>query len=62
MILYQHDNNVSVGMVTEFTQPAFDVLVGQMLGDVVHQQRADGPSIVTEKKTRKLFSEQRRLG
>ena len=36
LVTYQHDDNVGVGMVTQFLQPSFHVLICQVFGDVIH--------------------------
>jgi hypothetical protein len=33
-------------VVAQLAQPALHVLVGQVLGDVVHQEGTDGPAVV----------------
>lgn len=42
----EHDDYVVVGVVPQFLQPPLHVLVGQVLGDVVHQQSPDRPAVV----------------
>ncbi len=44
----EHDHDVGIGVVAQLAQPAFDVLVGQVLRDVVHQKGADGTAIIAE--------------
>lgn len=46
LIPHQHDDDVVVGVISQLFQPALHVLVGQMFGDVVHQQRADRATII----------------
>ena len=43
---HQHDHDVSVGVVPELPEPPLHVLVGEVLGDVVHEERAHGPAVV----------------
>ena len=38
LVAHQHDDDVVVGVVPQLLQPALHVLVGQVLGDVVHQE------------------------
>lgn len=46
LVSHQHDDNVCVGMVAELFQPACDVLVGLVLGDVVDEEGADCATVV----------------
>jgi len=46
LVSHQHDNDVCVGMVAELFQPACDVLVGLVLGDVVDEKCADSATVV----------------
>lgn len=46
LVAHQHDDNVAVGVVPKLLQPALHILVGQMLGDVVDQQRPHCPTVV----------------
>ena len=46
LVSHQHDNDVCVGMVAELFQPAGDVLVGLVLGDVVDKESANGTTVV----------------
>jgi len=36
LVADEHDDDVGVGVVAKLSKPAFDVLVGQVLRDVVH--------------------------
>jgi L-ascorbate metabolism protein UlaG (beta-lactamase superfamily) len=47
LVSHQHDDNVCVGMVAELFQPACDVLVGLVLGDVVDKEGADCATVVS---------------
>lgn len=42
----QHDDDVGVGMISQLLQPAGDVLISLVLADVVHEQCANGASVV----------------
>ena len=42
----QHDDDVCVGVVPELPEPPLHVLVGEVLGDVVDEERAHGPAVV----------------
>lgn len=42
----KHDKYVLVGVVAQLAQPPLHVLVWQMLGDVVHEQRAHRAAVV----------------
>jgi len=46
LVSHQHDDNVCVGMVAELFQPACDVLVGLVLGDVVDKKGTDCATVV----------------
>lgn len=46
LVSHQHDDDVCVGMVAELFQPACDVLVGLVLGDVVDEEGADCATVV----------------
>jgi hypothetical protein len=46
LVSHQHDDNVCVGMIAELFQPACDVLVGLVLGDVVDEEGADCATVV----------------
>lgn len=46
LIAHQHDDDVGVGVVLQLRQPALGVLIRQILGDVVHQQRSHRPAVV----------------
>jgi hypothetical protein len=49
----EHDDDVRVCVVLELPQPPLHVLVGEVLGDVVHQERAHGPAVVAERSKRR---------
>ena len=36
LVARQHDDDVVVGMIPQFLQPALHVFIGQVLGDVIH--------------------------
>jgi hypothetical protein len=38
----EHDDDVGIGVVTEFLQPAVDVIVGLVFADIVHEKGTDG--------------------
>ena len=44
--LYQHDDDVGVGVVPELPEPPLDVLVCEVLGDVVDEEGAHSPPVV----------------
>lgn len=46
LVSHQHDDNVCVGMIAELFQPACDVLVGLVLGNVVDEKGADCAAVV----------------
>jgi hypothetical protein len=47
LIPYEHDNDVLLGVVAQLLEPALHVLKSDLLRDVVHQQRADGTSAMS---------------
>lgn len=42
----QHNDNVSISMISQLLQPSCDVLVGLVLADVVYEQRTDSAPVV----------------
>ena len=46
ILCYQHNDDVGVCVVPQLPQPALDVLIGEVLRDVVHQQRSHCTSVV----------------
>ena len=42
-------------MVPEFPEPPFHVLVREVLGDVVHEERSDGAAVVPEVINQSIF-------
>lgn len=42
----QHDHNVGVGVISQLLQPSFNILIGYMLRDVIHQQSSYSATIV----------------
>lgn len=42
----EHDDNVGIGVVSQFLEPSGDVDVGRVLGDVVDEKCSDRSSIV----------------
>ena len=46
LVSHQHDNDVCVGMITELFQPAGDILVSLVLGDVVDKEGTDSATVV----------------
>ena len=47
---YQHDDNVSICVVPQLSQPSLHILVGQVLGDVVDQQGTNCSPVVPAQK------------
>ena len=52
LVTHQHDDDVVVGVVPELLKPALHVLVGQVLGDVVHQESPHRAPVVAAGKPR----------
>lgn len=46
LVAHQHDDDVGVGMIAQLLQPARDILVGLVLGDVVDEQGAHRATVV----------------
>lgn len=46
LVTDEHDHNVGVSMVAELFEPAADVFIGLVLGNVVDKQSTDGATIV----------------
>lgn len=46
LVAHQHNDNVLIGMVAQLSQPSLHILVRQMLGNVVDEQRTDGATII----------------
>ena len=44
--VYQHDDDVGVGVVPELPEPPLHVLVCEVLGDVVDEESAHSPPVV----------------
>lgn len=44
----EHDDNVVVRVFSEFLQPAHDVLVGEMFGDVIDQKSTNCAAVIPE--------------
>lgn len=47
-VAHQHDDNVAVCVVLQLFQPALGIFVRQVFGNVVHQESADGSTVVPE--------------
>ena len=47
---YQHDDNVSICVVPQLSQPSLHILVGQVLGNVVDQQGTNCSPVVPAQK------------
>jgi hypothetical protein len=46
LVSNKHDDNVLVGVIPQLLEPSRDVLIGPVLGDIVHEQSAYGSSVV----------------
>jgi hypothetical protein len=47
LVSNQHDDNVTVGMVSQLFEPSGDVLVCLVLADIVDEQGTDGAAVVS---------------
>lgn len=48
LVADEHDDDVRVGVIAELLQPALHVHVRRLLGDVIHQERADRATVVSK--------------
>lgn len=48
LVPHQHDDDVIVRVIPQLLQPAFHVLVCQVLGNIVHQESPDSTAVVAE--------------
>lgn len=46
LVAHEHDDNVAVGVIPQLLQPPLHVLIGEVLGDVIHQQCPHGSTVV----------------
>ena len=46
LVPHEHNDNVGVGVVAELLQPALNILVCRVLGNVVYEKSADGAAVV----------------
>jgi hypothetical protein len=46
LVSHKHDDNVGIGMISEFFQPAGHVVVGLMLADIVDEERTDCSTVI----------------
>lgn len=46
LVADEHDHNVLVRVVAQLLEPAGHVLVGRVLGNVVHEESTDGAAVV----------------
>ena len=46
LVTHQHNDNVRVSMIPQLFQPARDVLIGLVLGDVVDEQGSHSAAVV----------------
>jgi hypothetical protein len=46
LVADKHDYDVAVRVITELLQPAGDIRIGRMLGDIVHEQSTNGTAVV----------------
>jgi hypothetical protein len=46
MLKEQDQHDVGISVVPELLEPADDVLISVVLRDIVHQERADCPSVI----------------
>lgn len=56
-VAHQHDDNVAVCVVLQLFQPALGIFVRQVFRDVVHQESADGSTVVPVREMNDLINE-----
>lgn len=56
-VAHQHDDNVAVCVVLQLFQPALGIFVRQVFRDVVHQESADGSTVVPVREINELINE-----
>eukprot|EP00958_Prasinococcus_capsulatus_P004570 scaffold421_cov382-Prasinococcus_capsulatus_cf.AAC.3 len=47
LVADQHDNNLSVGMITQLLEPALHVVEGHVLSDIINQESSYGAPVVS---------------
>lgn len=47
LVTDKHDHNVGIGVVAELLEPAANILISSMLGDIVNQQGTDSSTVVS---------------
>lgn len=47
LVSNEHDDNVTIGMVSELFEPSGDILVCLVLADVVDEQGTNGTTVVS---------------
>jgi len=47
LVANKHDDNVCIGVVMQLSQPTFDVLKRQVLGNIIDHQSSDSTTVVT---------------
>lgn len=51
---YQHDDNVLISMISQFLQPSFNILIGEVLSNIIDQKSTHSSTVVAEE-TNKLL-------
>lgn len=46
LVTNQHDDDVGIGMISQFLKPSGHIVVRLMLADIVHEERTDCASVV----------------
>ena len=46
LITNEHDDDIRIGVIPEFLQPAGDIVIGLMFADIVDQKSSDSTSVV----------------
>lgn len=46
LVANKHDDDVGIGVVSEFLQPSRDILVGLVLADVIDKKGTNGTTVV----------------
>lgn len=55
LVAHQHDDNVVIRMIPQLLQPAFHILVSQMLCDVIDQKSTNCTPVVPIREIKEIF-------
>lgn len=46
LIADKHNDNIRFGMIPQFSKPSLNILEGRSLGNIIHQECTDRPSVI----------------